>query len=106
MASGCLGSPTVWLPIAVRKVRTTAPWVVAGGKNRLADDQVVGQFHPDDDVWAVGFVAALHEEWIGEATADPFTGGGVIGSRGCSCARQPSGSPAGVRHLAFRCRER
>jgi hypothetical protein len=48
--------------------------VVTGGENRLANDQVVRQFHPDDDVRAVGFVAVLHDEGSGEATADPLTG--------------------------------
>ena len=46
--------------------------VVAGVKDRLAHDQLVGQFHPEDDVGAVEFVAAVDEEGSGEAAADPL----------------------------------
>ena len=46
--------------------------VVAGSENGLANDQVVWQFHPDDDVGAVGFDVVLHEEGRWNAAADPF----------------------------------
>ena len=46
--------------------------VVAGSENGLANDQVVWQFHPDDDVGAVGFDVVLHEEGRWNVAADPF----------------------------------
>ena len=36
--------------------------VVAGSEDRLAHDQVAGQFHPDDDVGAAGSAAVVHDE--------------------------------------------
>ena len=53
MASGSLGSTNGGVCRArfARDARDGAV-VVAGGKDRLAHDQVVGQFHPDDDIEA------------------------------------------------------
>ena len=46
--------------------------VVAGSEDRLAHDQVAGQFHPDDDVGAAGSAAVVHDEGRWNTATDPF----------------------------------
>ena len=63
------------LTSALRRIRATGPWLSWWTRITLAHDQVVGQFHPDDDVGSGRARRGRGRGRSGKAAADPFTGG-------------------------------
>ena len=62
MASGLFGLTGGGVVDRVSQGAGDSAVVVAGSDDRLAHDQVAGQFHPDDDVGAAGSAAVVHDE--------------------------------------------